>query len=369
MSSRKPSDSPDVVAARHFAEFAGTTAARAPLYAALSTIAADTPSVTSVLEAAPPMQRLPVLFFAAVHRVLFDHPDEPLAGWYPNLTPDARRPSSDRHGELAAAFVRFAETHDAEIRHLVATRSTQTNEVGRCGFLLPALDRVARELDEPLAVIDVGTSGGLNLLVDRFAYRFNWTDTGESVEIGDSSTVTLAVDVRGEMPIPRAVPIIGARIGLDREPLDVTDPDQARWLEACVWPDQTDRFERLVAAIELFGSVRPPLVRGDAIEDLASTVERVSDRGHPVVMNTWVLSYLTAQQRHAYLGTLDDIGTSRDLSWVWAEAPALVPELPTEPDPRDPQLTVLTLVRWRAGTRTVHPLATCHPHGYWLHWR
>jgi hypothetical protein len=47
----------------------------------------------------------------------------------------------------------------------------------------------------------------------------------------------------------------------------------------------------------------------------------------------------------------------------------LTPELPSGPDPRDPGLSVLTLVRWRDGRRSVEHLATCHPHGFWIRWR
>ena len=31
-------------------------------------------------------------------------------------------------------------------------------------------------------------------------------------------------------------------------------------------------------------------------------------------------------------------------------------------------ITVLSVVRWRNGQREVQRLATCHPHGYWMHW-
>ena len=35
----------------------------------------------------------------------------------------------------------------------------------------------------------------------------------------------------------------------------------------------------------------------------------------------------------------------------------------------DPHRTVLSMARWRGGRRTVEHLATCHPHGFWIHWR
>ena len=52
---------------------------------------------------------------------------------------------------------------------------------------------------------------------------------------------------------------------------------------------------------------------------------------------------------------------------MFAESPVLVPELPVGDSRRS--TTSLVLVRWRGGRRTVHQLADCHPHGYWLHWQ
>ena len=68
----------------------------------------------------------------------------------------------------------------------------------------------------------------------------------------------------------------------------------------------------------------------------------------------------------AYLESLDTLGAERDLSCDLLEAPALVPELPVR-DPTEYQ-SVLALVRWRDGQRTVDHLGIAHPHGYWLHW-
>ncbi len=90
---------------------------------------------------------------------------------------------------------------------------------------------------------------------------------------------------------------------------------------------------------------------------------------YPVGTNSWVLNYLTSDARVAYLGELERIGTERDLSWVYAEAPAHIPELPNSPDPKGAHRTVLSMVRWRNGERLVDHLATVHPHGFWMQWR
>ena len=65
------------------------------------------------------------------------------------------------------------------------------------------------------------------------------------------------------------------RLGVDRDPIDVTDPIGRAWLEACVWPDQADRFHRLRAAIGLATTSPPPAsAEGDAVGSLAARGRR-----------------------------------------------------------------------------------------------
>ena len=344
--------------------FARSAHPRAPLYTALSNLVARDPDLYRLLDHAPVQQRLPVLLFASVHALLLAEPSHELARWYPNLTDDHRSPTERA---LAGAFTRFVADHRVALEHLVATRTTQTNEVGRCALFLPALGLIAAEMG-PIGHLDVGASGGLNLLLDRYEYRYR-ADDGSVTGVGGASPVVLACDTRGDVPVPTTLPTIVRRCGVDRNPIDVTDPTEAHWLEACVWPDQADRFHRLVRAIELARDQPPELLAGDAVMSLEPAIDRIGADAHPVVTNSWVLNYLSSAQRIDYLAELDRIGAERDLSWVYAEAPALIPELPNEPDPVDAHRTVLSMATWRNGERTVRHLATCHPHGFWMHWR
>ena len=349
---------------RRFEDFAATSASRAPLYAALSRAVARDRGLFELLRHAPPTQRLPVLLFACVHELLLEQPDHRLAQWNPNLTPGYRSPAEP---SLGRTFKGFVDEHHDRIVGLLATRTTQTNEVGRCGSFLPALGLLDAEVGA-LGLLDVGTSGGLTLLLDRYEYLYRSSDGAERT-VGGSSPVRITVDVTGAAPVPVTMPTIAARCGIDRRPIDVTDDDEAHWLEACIWPDQADRFHRLVAAIDIARAAPPEILAGDAVTSLRPAIEHVGRGAHPVVTNSWVLNYLTSDQRLAYLAELDRVGSERDLSWVYAEAPALIPELPTGPDPKDPHLTVLSMVRWRGGDRSVDHLATVHPHGFWMHWR
>jgi hypothetical protein len=336
-----------------FAEFARSASPRAPLYHAMAAGIARDLELAALLMHAPPRQRQPVLMFASVHFLLLvGRDDVGLRAHYPNLT------AAPATTDPLPALRRFCTRHHAELAALLASRSTQTNEIGRCSLLLPALGLVAAEVG-PLAHLDVGTSAGLNLLLDRYQYHY---DPGGTV--GGPSPVRLECGTRGNPPLPAAVPPIAERCGLDRAPVDVHDVEQARWLEACIWPDQTDRFERLRAAVAMAQATDLELRTGDAAADTPAMVRAAA--AHPVVTNTWVLNYLSSEERRAYLAALDACGRERDLSWVFAESPVLVPELPVAD--RHDTASCLVLVRWRGGRRTVEHLARCHPHGYWLQW-
>ena len=344
--------------AERFRAFGLESASRAPLYATLAAAAADDDAALALLQTAPEMQQMPVLFFAAVHHLLLAGEGAELARHYPNLSPDVDVDGRDP----VPAFRAFVRSHAAPLQSLIVERSTQTNEIGRCALFLPPMAVVESERG-PLAHIDIGASAGLTLLLPQFTYAYEPGGT-----VTGPSGIELRCGVRGARPLPSTMPSIVRSIGLDRSPIDTTDDDAVRWLEACVWPDQADRFDRLVRAIELARRNPPEVRRGDAVDDVATLVTEAASFGHPVITTSWVLSYLTTDQRHAFVEQLDTIGADIDLSWVIGEAPALTPGLPVPTTEEPEHLTVLSLVRWRDGVRHVERLATAHPHGYWVHW-
>jgi hypothetical protein len=339
-----------------FLALADTMQPRAPFAASVCRAIADHPGLVELLLAAPPEQQDPVLLLAALHDHVLGAPDSELAQWYPTVT------STPRTDDVRGAVERHCRRHADHLRRTVSTHNTQTNEVGRCAFFLPALALLAAETG-PVSLIDIGTSGALNLRLDRYEYHYL-----PGGAVGGPSPVRFDTGTRGPVPVPRRLPSIGGRIGLDQHPIDVTDPLAARWLTACVWPDQTDRFERLRAAISIAHDHPVDLRRGDAVDDLAEAVSSGRRTGHPVVLNSWVLNYLSDERRAAYLAELERLGRHDDLSWVFAESPARTIGLPF-PDPlAGEHITALMMVRWRNGERDVRHLGTTHPHGYWLHW-
>lgn len=345
---------------RRFHATAASSLPRAPLNAALCTIIGHDPELSGMLAHSPLTQQQPVLMLAAIHHLVLGEPDHRLAQWYPNLTTAHQAPDDPR---LTSVLRDFVLTRSPAMLDVLATRRTQTNEVGRCGLFLPLFNIVANDVETPLAHIDVGTSGGLNLLLPRFAYRYD-----DSPVIGES-TLQIDVGTRGTGPQPTSIPLTAAACGIESAPVDVTDPTEARWLEACCWPDQADRFRRLRAAINIAREHPPEILAGDAVESIEPVIERMASRGHPVITTSWVLNYLTAEQRSAFVAAMERAGATTDLSWVITESPFLTPEIPHSGDHSNEHITELSLITWRNGERVDQHLGTCHPHGYWIHWR
>lgn len=333
-------------------DFVQVCASRAPLYARLSLSVSDMDEALSILAEAPATNRIPVTLFAAIQFLLLADPDEPLAAWYPNLTVE---PRLDDPTETAREF---CIRRRSELVALVRARTPQTNEIGRCAPLILGLDAVAERFGA-LAQLDVGSSAGLNLLSDQYRYRFG------DVLIGDGS-VELDCELRGEpVVLPRRPPQLAARLGLDREPIDTDDPQQLRWLLACVWPDQADRRERLEAALKVARRLHPPVMTGDAVDDLTRAVGALTE-GHPVITTSWVLNYLAPARRVEFVQALEELGRKRDLSWVSYESPTATPELGWPAAVAESDLTVLRVVSWFGGHRDDRVIGQGHPHGYWL---
>lgn len=341
--------------APRFSDFADAFVNGAPLYSRLARRVSEDDRVLDLMSAAPPTQRIPVLLFASAHYLLLDEPDHPLAEHYPNLS---RGIASGDSGEVFVDFV--LERHD-RMAELLASRSTQTNELSRCNWFLFPWSLLETEYDE-LSRIDVGSSAGLTLLFPHLNYRLSPGGT-----IGASDGPIIECEVRGPAPTITRAPRVAWSLGLDAEPIDVRDDDAIRWLEACVWPEQTHRFDTLRSAVEMARRLGVNVERGDAVDDLDAAVRRARQHGHPVVTTSWVLNYLPSERRIRFVDTLDSLGASDDLSWIIAESPHETPELPGHGD-SDEDITVITLVTWRGGRRTARRLATTHPHGSWVNW-
>jgi hypothetical protein len=249
---------------------------------------------------------------------------------------------------------------------IAARRRTRTFETRRCAVLYPAIAEAARRVGaHKVGLIDVGPSAGLNLHVDRVGITYSNGQT-----LGDpSSPVQLSASVVGGRPLPpQAMPEVVARVGVDVDAVDVTDADDARWLRACLSPDQPERAARLDAGIALAATAPPLLLRGDVVEALPDAVARVPADALPVVTTTWALSHLPLESRLRFLHRLDGAAAGRPVAWVSVEGVGVAPAIPTLGDRRASGHSILGLAVFDGATLRAEAVGRCWSRGRVMAW-
>jgi hypothetical protein len=361
---------PDPSLPEHFRGFAraaerdgGTT------YAAICRGVADNAEVMALMDEAPLTQRRPNLLMAAVHFLLLRGAAHPLAVYYDTVGGS----TGVAEGDVAAVFVDFCRAHHDELLALIGSRNTQTNEVGRCAALMPALALIAG--DQPVSLLDLGCSAGLNLLFDHYGYRYRQRSDDTELWAGAlGSSVTIECVSRGALRgLPALdLPAVRARVGLDLSPLYPTSSDTALWLQACLWPDNLPRFARLRSALEIARTTsdRPRLERGELVDDLDRVAATIDPADPLVVFHTWVAAYLTETRQRELVDAVRSLGESRPVHYLYAESPAETPGLPTpvSPEPRPTSNLATALVHIGPDGAAPVRLADLHPHGTWLRW-
>jgi hypothetical protein len=214
-------------------------------------------------------------------------------------------------------FLQSLSTNFEAVRSVMLTHSTQTNEPARCATLLPVL----AQLPQPLALIEVGASAGLCLLPDLYGYDYG----GHVIhpEPTETKHPVFACSASETTPLPKTMPQIVWRAGLDLNPLNAADPAQAEWLETLVWPEQTERLANLQAALKIAAVCRPRIVKGDLLGDcLAQLCREAPKNATLVVFHTAVLAYVAGQaERRAFAKQV----MSFCPYWISNESPRVFP--------------------------------------------
>ena len=151
----------------------------------------------------------------------------------------------------------------------------------------------------PRASTSTGTGTGTTAVRRRPATR-----AAGSASIADTVPAPWAepIDLRGVVDVVE-------RRGCDAAPLDPTDPDDRRRLLSFVWPDQTHRFERLAAALEIAGDHPPTVDAADAGDWLSERLQcDAPDAAGTVVYHSIVWQYLSTTTRDAMRAALRAAG-------------------------------------------------------------
>jgi hypothetical protein len=271
-----------------------------PVYARLAEhLAGDPEPARGLLGDEPPDFHDPLRLFGAVHSLV-------LTG----VAPDALSGDWD---DFAAALADHADA----IRRRLAEQDVQTNEVQRCIALLPAFLTIAREVGLPLELLELGPSAGLNLLVDRYRYRYAAGSWGP-----ESARLELRAEERGGTVPANLLAtelVVRRRRGIDLAPVDATTDAGYLLLRSFLWPGLEDRVRRLDDAIATLRdeAVPPELIRGDYVELLPALLAERPHDAVTVVFQTASTGYLPPDAAARLRASLEAAGADgRPLGWV-----------------------------------------------------
>ncbi len=308
--------------------FAEETRDSSPTWTRVCRWVADTPTVIDRLDTLPGMKRQPQLFLAGLRWL-----GAPLA------------PGPD--------LAEWIGAHWGELRTAIMEHSTQTNEAARTAGHLPVL----AGLPGPIALIEVGSSAGLCLVPDAYAFRYRIGE--EAVELGQGRPL-IDCTVSGATPVECrwGLPDIAHRVGIDIAPLDPRDPAVRRWLGCLVWPGQEEREVRLREALDVVAARDVPVVTGDALEELPAVVADARELAPTVVvMHTATLSYLPRGRRAAFGSLVAGLGAR----WLSCEGERVVPQVRDRLVGADTRPGFVLALDGR-------PLARVGAHGGWIDW-
>ncbi len=297
-------------------------------------------------------QPLANILLASVHFLLLRGAEHPLRRFYPNLNGGTRPDNEDPFPHFKA----FVEAHRSALAPLIASNVINTNEVGRSAFLHAAFRAVAAEAGEPLHLVEIGPSAGLNQHWDRYGVRYH--RVSEVFAVGpDDASLVLDVELRGDgLPPVGTTPAVASRVGLELNPVDLSDPHQCDWLRALIWPDHVARFGQLEKALEVAARYKPNIRAGDALALLPDVLRELPENEPACIYHTFVIYQFSEEMRQALDDTLVAISLRRPV-WRLGIEGTLSGEAP------------MLLYKYRGGTKEKRTLAHCSGHGTWLEWR
>lgn len=352
-----PIDSPMPSLRDRFARWISNRRGVSPLYELIVEGLVQDPELLEVLA---PLSGYPFVcnrVMGAVHYLLLEGAEHTLARFYATITPDPEPPES-----AYPVFRAFCIEHFNAIEALARSREIQINEIRRCAALLPALSEIAaRRCGASLALIDVGTCAGLNLLFDRYTY-----DYGDAGRLMGPTDIVVACRSTGvaALPVPSAFPNVSWRLGVDLDPVNTQDLHQVNWLIALVSPDDAGRLNLLRRAMSLAAIDAPHLIQGRAGEAIAGILAQTPPSLTPCIFHSFFIQDLDQAERAQFEAALLEASSSRDIfriSLEWDETDG-------RPDIDHP--VPLTLTSLSAGQQRKEVLAHVDPRGEcgWIEW-
>lgn len=295
--------------------------------------------------AGPPLaDALPLRLAGGIHSLHLKGVEPALAAIYEGQT------GIDDAAIVAAAI----RAHEAELLPWL-DGPPQTNEAGRSGNFIAAMLWLAdKGLPPRFECLEIGSSAGINLMLDRYHYDLGGVHVGP-----EPGAMRFAPEWQCDPPPDHRIEIASTR-GCDVAPVDLTDPDQALRLKAYIWPEHTVRFERMAGAIAEAAECPPDLVVMNAADFVEAELAKPQAAGTTrMLMHSIVWQYVPADQQARVTAAMEAAGAratpERPLAWVALEANRVlhIHEM---------------VVRYWPGGEVGEVVTRAHPHGAWIGW-
>ncbi|MFD2208242.1 DUF2332 domain-containing protein [Virgibacillus halophilus] len=255
-------------------------------------------------------QPAPNLFFGAVQYLLFKGSRHELSKFYSSIV------RSPGQGEKCFPhFKNFCQHNRSEIIALLKEKLVQTNEVRRCGYLYPVFCFIHRKMRKPLALMEIGTSAGLQLLWDKYCYTYG----DERVYGSHDSDVKIKSEVKhNRLPLLlNESPQVASRLGFDLHVNDLHDPEDYLWLKSLIWPNHHERRALFEKAVYHVRSHRMNLIQGDGVQLLLKAVKNIPQEELVCVFHTHTANQFSTETKSKLLKDISTIGQERDICHVY----------------------------------------------------
>lgn len=207
--------------------------------------------------------------------------------------------------------------HDAELLPWF-DGPPQTNEAARSASFVAALHWLASRVATNFELNEIGSSAGMNLLIDRYRY-----DLGGVVSGPDDAPVTIKPTWNGPPP-PADIFAIASVQGCDIQPIDICQSAAANRLMAYIWPEMPERFARMEAGIQMIREKPVNLAQADAADWVEMRMaEPQKDGTTRVLMHSIVWPYLPDETQRRIRSAMAAAGeaatTEKPIAWISLE--------------------------------------------------
>lgn len=232
---------------------------------------------------------------AALHHLVLGGDAPELARHFPSAGGDA--PAAE-----AWPVARRTIAEQIDIIRVLARRTVQTNEPGRCVALYGGLLWLSERHRLPIRLLEIGASAGLNLNVDRFRYVVGGQRLGDPASPLEFLEPWTGLPV-ADPPAAAARLRVSERAGCDQAPIDATTRAGRLALQSYIWPDEPERIARVAQAAAVLTNHPVSVARRSAAGWLLERLAEPRPGRLTVVWQSVVNQYLDDGEREAIRST------------------------------------------------------------------